>query len=206
MPHVRVPPPKYISTNVTDHLLDKFQTGMRELFSSTYVKQFAKAEMPIYRNIATNWNNHPSTLYTRLLVETLDKISLQLIVLLTEQNTKDANDMSDENWKKKAVEYRLTDEDEPALKRFSESAKNNPADILRELIGEGYKISIVLSSSNDSICVTATGTERCRYNKDCFMSAWSDNLSEAVFMLGYKVFEVFESKTWHGKTKQANWG
>ena len=86
------------------------------------------------------------------------------------------------------------------------SYNNEPVTLLIMLGQEGYKISFTRVDRQNSWCVTLIPTDEAAYNKNKLLSSWSDNPVEALFLCGYKHYEMCDGKEWPTKPSGGRWG
>lgn len=109
------------------------------------------------------------------------------------------------NWK--IINVRLKKEDKPALEAFADSVENDVFHVIDEVLSQGYKLSISWVDAQNSYVVSVSGTDRAKYNKGCTITSWSDEVSEAIMMMGYKVLVLGEKKAWVDlDMPEENWG
>lgn len=107
---------------------------------------------------------------------------------------------------KEPVNIQLTAEHEKPLKVFGEAHSFDPMYAINELAGQGYKLSFSFIDDMSAWCVTVTGSERSKHNATYFMSSWSDDLVEAIFMCLYKVEIICKNGTWEQYATNSRWG
>lgn len=104
------------------------------------------------------------------------------------------------------VNVPLSVADKPALDFFIEEQGGDSNLIIQELTAQQYKISIAWVDSRNSFCVTMSGGRDHPRNPAQSMSAWSDDINEAVWMLGYKHLQICKSGEWKDFETSAAWG
>lgn len=102
------------------------------------------------------------------------------------------------------INLSLTESQAEDFRHWVEEMQKKKFDPINEILGNGYKLSAVMVDSNNSLCVTITGTESSE-NPRKSMSSWSDNFSEGCWLACYKAFVIFRGKQWEN-SKQARWG
>lgn len=90
----------------------------------------------------------------------------------------------------------LTADDDAQIDKFVKSREKDTLGVLIELLAAGYKTSFAWIDAQNSFVVTVSGTDRASLNKGTSMTAWSDDLSDAIMVLGYKVFIKTDGGTW----------
>lgn len=110
------------------------------------------------------------------------------------------------NWQKSFAALPLSEKDKEPLRLYAEESENNPFEPLENLLGLGYKVSILWSDSSQSFIVSVIGTEECKHNSDMVLSSFTDDLSEAFFMCGYKVLILAKGGDWPSEKDSSRWG
>jgi len=105
-----------------------------------------------------------------------------------------------------AVNIQLTQADKAPLEKFAEGYKYDVVHAINQLGGSGIKVSITWVDDSNSWCVTLTGSPSSKHNKDRFMSSWSDDWVEALFMGLYKHEVVCDNGSWVEHATSAKWG
>lgn len=90
----------------------------------------------------------------------------------------------------------LTGEDDKEIDKFVKTRDNDILGVLIELLAAGYKTSFAWVDKQNSFVVTVSGTDRSSSNKGTSMTAWSDDLPDAIMVLGYKVFIKTNGEEW----------
>jgi len=92
---------------------------------------------------------------------------------------------------------------------FTKWAQTNPQpvdELIVELTGEGYKISITYVIDSQSFCVSLIGTDLCTVNKDMVMTAWAADPLEAMYLIAYKHIVKCNRDRWPSNDTGARWG
>lgn len=113
-----------------------------------------------------------------------------------------------QQWQKhEFVTIGLTKKDVNDLIKYAESEENVMEVALTKIVSKGYKVSCNFSVDKGAFVVSVIAPHDHKDNPGLILTSWSDNLAEAVFMCGYKVFEICNGKGWKiHETRQANWG
>lgn len=90
----------------------------------------------------------------------------------------------------------LTSDDDKEIDKYVKSRDDDYLGTIIELLSTGYKISFAWIDKQNSFVVTVSGTERSVINKGVSMTAWSDDLPDAIMVLGYKVFIKTKGTAW----------
>lgn len=92
---------------------------------------------------------------------------------------------------------------------YSEWVQQNnvvPVELLAELCGEGYKISISWVFDQNSFCASLIGTPTTKANEDVVMTTWSDDLPEVIAMMYYKHVVICDRGKWPTEKSGNRWG
>lgn len=96
----------------------------------------------------------------------------------------------------KFITRRLDENDRVELQKYIDEHDGGTEEILQEILGAGYKVSISWIDDQSSYVVTVSGSKRSPHNDGYSMTSWSDDIWEAVAMCGYKVFVLAEGTGW----------
>lgn len=110
------------------------------------------------------------------------------------------------NWQKDFASIPLSEKDKEPLRLYTEELEGNPFVALENLLGLGYKVSILWSENSMSFIVSVIGTEDTKYNQTKVLSSFTDALEEAFFMAAYKHFILAEAGEWPTEKDNARWG
>jgi len=87
---------------------------------------------------------------------------------------------------------------------------DNEADLgemLVNLIGDNYKLSLNEDTANDCFIVAITGSDENRVNRGLCMTTRSNDLMECLFMALYKHYVMCDGKSWGEPVdKSTDWG
>lgn len=106
----------------------------------------------------------------------------------------------------KFINVQLSEKDKPRLEAYAEHYNGDAVEMAYELTAQGYKLSISWIDDRNSFCVTVSGSKRTKFNKEHSMTSWSDDLTEACFMAGYKHEELAKKGDWEGLHVSTTWG
>lgn len=98
------------------------------------------------------------------------------------------------NWK--FVNIELSDTEVNSIDKWMTKNKVTPEILLQELLAKGYKISISWIDAQSAYVATMSGSDRSARNSGCSVTAWSDDIFEAVSFLAYKDMEIAGEQSW----------
>jgi len=104
------------------------------------------------------------------------------------------------------VDAKLTLDDVPAVEAFAKQFKGNVANLLTKLAGDGYTVKIGFYPDKASFAVFVAPDKDNKNNRNKMLSSWSDDVEEALYMSGFKHYQMFEGGEWVVDEKRANWG
>lgn len=104
------------------------------------------------------------------------------------------------------VDCKLSLNDKPRLDEYAKKYKGDVANVLESVLNDGYTVKAGWYPDKASFAVFLAPTKDNRQNQNKMMSAWSDDIIEAYFMLGFKHEIIFESGEWTVDDKQSQWG
>lgn len=117
------------------------------------------------------------------------------------------NLMARNNQQWKFINIKLTDKDKKPLAQYADSHKVDVRSVIDDICAGGYKLSISFVIAQNSYVVTVSGNDKTKHNNGCSMTSWSDEVIEAIFMTGYKMFEICGGEPWDEyATENNNWG
>ncbi len=113
--------------------------------------------------------------------------------------------MATPNWT--FITIKLSQDDKPELEAFIKGYNKHFLDVITDVLAMGYKVSLNWIDKQNAFVVSVSGTNESAQNKGATVTSWSDELSEAIFMMGYKALVLGKSKTWvEIQTDSSNWG
>lgn len=98
----------------------------------------------------------------------------------------------------------ISESQQGAFNKWRDDLTKKNASPELELLGAGYKLSIVFKSGMNAYCVTVSGTADSENGGKSLVS-WSDDMQEAIWLSLYKVTVVFKNGEWED-TKTSKWG
>jgi len=114
--------------------------------------------------------------------------------------------MAPKSWQKEFAALPLSEKDKAPLQLFAEEHENNVLEALENLLGMGYKISVLWSDASSAFIVSVIGTEETKHNGDKVLSSFSSDLTECIFMAGYKVGVLAKNGEWPTAADSGKWG
>lgn len=106
------------------------------------------------------------------------------------------------NWQ--LVPCTVTESMIPEYKKWRSEQEKKSLEPLGEILGIGYKVSIVFVAESSAICFSITGTSD-TVNMGKTITTWADTLQEAYWLGLYKVEVLFKGGVWEGK-QAPRWG
>lgn len=101
---------------------------------------------------------------------------------------------------------RLDKADAKALEAWRAEHKLTGLDVVSQLMGDGYKVSATYIADKSSFCVSIIGTEFTKPNASSIMTAWSDDLEEAMIIGAYKHYVLCDGGSWPTQNNDQPWG
>lgn len=109
------------------------------------------------------------------------------------------------NWK--IVNVRLQPSDKPKFDEWIDKLGLHTEELLEEIGGRNYKVSMSWVNSSQAWCVSVSGTKDSSKNKGQTITSWSNDLTEGIAMALYKIVEICDDNDWSAyETQQGNWG
>src|SRR5574339_610250 len=101
----------------------------------------------------------------------------------------------------------LNETHEPAIAEFIGSYAGDVVKIIEALLSAEYKLSVSWVDDAEAFCAALTGGEKHPHNPNTTLTAWSDSIVEAVFLVGFKHFVISDGRRWNVEQKsRKRWG
>lgn len=101
---------------------------------------------------------------------------------------------------------RIEPEDTPAFEKWLADTAIHPLSVLEQFTGDGFKVSVSYVIDQNSFCVSIIGTKETKLHKNMGLSAWSDDLGEAMAIAWYKHYKLCDGGEWPIKNNGKRWG
>jgi len=101
---------------------------------------------------------------------------------------------------------RINADEEKKFKEWWNNLKADTDEIVGNLCGSGFKVSVSWVVDQNSFCVSLIGTDATKKHKGMVLTSWSDELAEAVAMCAYKHYEMCGEDAWPVTEQGKRWG
>lgn len=104
------------------------------------------------------------------------------------------------------VRCELSSDDRKQVPEFVKRHKNNPDDLVTEVLQNDIKISFSYSEHNDSFICSFTGRAEAAINANSCFTSHGKTYTTALWVGLYKHFELFKAGVWESPTDDEDFG
>ena len=106
----------------------------------------------------------------------------------------------------KFVDRRILASEKDDFRKWALAHKDDLLTLLSDVATSEHKVSVTYQPNGDAFIVSFTCNDERSTNYHCIMTSRSDDLGEAIELNLFKVYVLFEGRSWASEDMSKNWG
>jgi hypothetical protein len=164
-----------------------FSINLSTTLKQPYIKKMPAVE---FRHILRCWRIYAKVDQTRAIVQVC--ITLEQAMARFNQSTFSS--------------LKLEKADEKKFTAWVTQHTPQPATIIQQFLGDGFKISCSWVVDQNAFCFSVIGTDATKAHRGMVMTSWSDEFDEVAAIAAYKHYEMCGGGEWPTSEQGDRWG